>query len=1160
MPRVKNSFVHLHNHSEYSLLDGASRIPKMIKKAKELGMHALALTDHGSMYGAVSFYTYAQSHGIKPIIGCEVYVAPRSRFDKETKEDRSPYHLVLLAKDLEGYRNLMKLVSAASLEGFYAKPRIDKEILRKYHKDLIALSACQSGEIALALSKGKFDEAKKAAGEYKDIFGKDFYLEIMDQGLSGQKELNEALLKLHKETMIPLVATNDTHYVRKEDAKAQDVLLCIQTGRFLDETDRLKFAGEEFYIKSPAEMKSVFSDLPKALATTLEIAEECNLKLELGKVHLPEFPVPKDETPNSYLEKLTWEGVKKHYGVSDKAHTLVPPEVTDRIRYELSIIEKMNYAPYFLIVQDFINFAKSKGIQVGPGRGSAAGSIVSYALGITNVDPLKYGLLFERFLNPERITMPDIDIDFCFERRDEVIKYVSEKYGEDHVAQIVTFGTMGARAAIRDVGRVQRMPLADVDRIAKMVPFAPDMTIDKALKIQKNLKDLYDKDEKVKSLLDTARSLEGLARHASVHAAGVVISEKALTEYVPLQRISETQIATQYPMGDLEKIGLLKMDFLGLRNLTMIAHAIDIIKHIHDQEVDINNIPIDDVKTYNLLSAGETIGVFQLESRGMRGLIKELKPRAFEEVVALLALYRPGPLESGMVADFIKRKHKQIDVRYELPQLEPILKETHGVILYQEQVMEIASKIAGFTLGQADVLRSAMGKKKTKEMAEQKEHFLEGSVKRGVSHHKATVLYNLCSKFAGYGFNKSHSTSYAVISYQTAYLKANYPLEFMAALLTSVTGDTDKVSGYIAECQRMGTKILPPDVAESYRDFTVVKDGIRFGLIAVKNVGEAAVQSIINSRKEDKKFLSLLDFSKRVDLHCTNKRVIESLIKAGAFDSFGKSRAHLLNILGNTLKKASEEEEGRKSGQTALFEIKSEVAHPSEEVEKKEEMEEFSPEQLLRMEKNMLGLYISGHPLTHLRDILETQTNVKIADLSERREGDPVIIGGLLSGCRKFTTRRGDLMMVAGIEDLTGSIGIVVFPRAYEKCSSFLINDSVVIIKGRLNRDSRTDEYNVIAEIVEPLESFKRGRILHIHMDDIENLDLLNTLKELLLLHPGEEPVFLHMDGRTVAIGREYFVNIEPELVTQIENIVGQGSVKVELGVIGKEEVEKVNF
>ncbi|MCX5726829.1 MAG: DNA polymerase III subunit alpha, partial [Candidatus Saganbacteria bacterium] len=604
MPRSKDGFIHLHNHSEFSLLDGASRIPDMIKRAKDLGMHAIALTDHGVMYGAINFYTAAQSAGIKPIIGCEVYVAPRSRFDKETKEDRSPCHLVLLAKDPEGYRNLLKLVSIASLEGFYAKPRLDKEVLKKYSKGLVALSACLAGEPSRALIEGRYDDAKKIALEYKDIFGDDFYLEIMDQGLAAQKKLNEDLIRLAKETKIPLVATNDTHYVTKEDAKLQDVLLCIQTGRFLDEEDRLKFEGEEFYIKSAEEMRSVFPDLPEALSATLEIAEKCDLKLELGKLHLPEFKVPGGDTPNSFLEKLTWEGIKKRYGVTEKdektkIHMLVPPEVADRVRYELSMIEKMNYAPYFLIVQDFINYAKSKGIQVGPGRGSAAGSIVSYALGITNVDPLKYGLLFERFLNPERITMPDIDIDFCFERREEVIKYVLEKYGEDHVAQIVTFGTMGARAVIRDVGRVRRVPLSEVDRIAKMIPFAPDITIDKALEIQKDLKTLYDKDQNVRSLLDQAKALEGLSRHASVHAAGIVISEKPLTEYVPLQRISDAQIVTQYPMGDLEKIGLLKMDFLGLRNLTMIAHSIDIIKHATGEEIDLNKIPIDDVNTYN---------------------------------------------------------------------------------------------------------------------------------------------------------------------------------------------------------------------------------------------------------------------------------------------------------------------------------------------------------------------------------------------------------------------------------------------------------------------------------------------------------------------------------------------------------------------------------
>jgi DNA polymerase-3 subunit alpha len=870
--------------------------------------------------------------------------------------------------------------------------------------------------------------------------------------------------------------------------------------------------------------------------------------------------VPEGENPETYLESLVWEGVKRKYGAPAEKD-LLPPEIIDRVKYELYTIEKMGYAPYFLIVQDFINFAKSKGIQVGPGRGSAAGSIVSYALGITNVDPLKYGLIFERFLNIERISMPDIDIDFCFERRNEVIDYVAKKYGQDHVAQIVTFGTMAARGAIRDVGRVQRMPLAEVDRIAKMIPFGPEMTIDKALDSAKELRSLYENDERVKSLLETAKKLEGIARHASVHAAGVVISENPLNEYVPLQRLDENVIVTQYPMGDLEKIGLLKMDFLGLRNLTMIAHAIEIIKKTQDIEIDIESIPFEDPKTYSLLGTGETMGIFQLESRGMRGLIKDLRPNTFEEIIALLALYRPGPLESGMVEDYVKRKHRQIPVKYMLPELQPVLRETHGVILYQEQVMEIASKVAGFSMGQADLLRRAMGKKKTKEMHQQREFFIEGAVKRGVSKHKATELFNLCAKFAGYGFNKSHSTAYGVISYQTAYLKANYPVEFMAALLTSVMGNSDKVTGYINECRRLEIKVLPPDINESYRIFTVTKNGIRFGLSAVKNVGVAAIDSIIEAKKKYGDFKSLTDFCERIDSRAVNKKVIESLIKAGAFDSFGMGRAYQLSILSKVLGRVAAEQKERANGQETLFEFQAKDHKPHTTGEINEEIEEFPPEQLLRMEKEMLGLYISSHPLEFLRDSLEGQTNSKIADISERREGEVIKIGGLLSDCRRITTRRGDMMLVGNIEDLTGSIPLVVFPKTYEKCAALLNNDEVVVVKGKVNRDMRTDDYNIVAETVEPMEELEKVRSLHIELVGVKENQVLSRMKDILMFFKGEDPVFIRMDGRNIAIGKSFHVDINPELVSQLEELLGSGAVNVEFRAVKKEpKSQEVSF
>ncbi|MFA5875928.1 MAG: DNA polymerase III subunit alpha, partial [Candidatus Margulisiibacteriota bacterium] len=884
MPQSTHPFVHLHTHTEYSLLDGACKIGNLLDRAVELKMPALAITDHGNLCGAVQFYTEAKDRGIKPIIGCELYVAPESRFTKGNSAGVNYYHLTVLAKDGAGYKNLLKLVSLASLEGFYFKPRVDHELLAAYCRGLVVLSGCLKGEIPNLILQGDAARARECAEFYKSIFGDDFYIEIMDLALPDQHKVNPLLIKLANDLNIKLVASNDIHYIRKEDAYSQEVMLCIQTGKFLDDPDRMYLGSDEFYMKSPEEMRTLFSDVPQALASSLEIAEKCNVDLGIGQNHLPRFTVPPGETPESYLEKKTWDGIQAKFAVEieeeGERKRLIPPEVAERVRYELSIIEKMGFAPYFLIVQDFVAFAKKSGISVGPGRGSAAGSIVSYALDITTVDPLKFGLLFERFLNPERITMPDIDIDFCIDRRQEVIDYVTQKYGSDHVAQIITFGTMAARAAIRDVGRVQRMPLPEVDKIAKMIPFGPGVTIDFALESQKDLKALYQKGAAVKKLIDTAKHLEGKIRHASVHAAGVVISRDPLTEYCPLQRVSGNQIVTQYSMTDLEKIGLLKMDFLGLRNLTMIAYATEIIKRTQGINLDIEKIPLQDQKTYNLLCDGETMGIFQLESRGMRGLIKDLKPRVFEEVIALLALYRPGPLESGMVEDFVKRKHKQVPVVYDLPELKPILDETYGVILYQEQVMQIASRVGGFTLGEADVLRRAMGKKKAKEMAALKEKFIDGAVKRGVSKNKAAHLFNLCEKFAGYGFNKSHSTTYAIISYQTAYLKANYPKEFMAALLTSVSGNTDKLVTYISECAHMHIPILPPSVNESMRNFTVTPEGIRFGLSAVKNVGEGAHEIIISERKQNGPYQSVEDFVSRMDLRVCNKRVLESLIKS----------------------------------------------------------------------------------------------------------------------------------------------------------------------------------------------------------------------------------------------------------------------------------------
>lgn len=1141
------------------MLDGSARLEELVAAAKEMGMTALGLADHGNMYGALKFFLAAKEAGIKPIVGCEMYVAPRGRLDKETKEDRSPYHLTVFAKNRAGYLNLMKLASLASIEGFYSRPRIDKELLTKYHEGLIILSGCPKGEIPSLIAAGRYDEAKKLALWFKQLVGEDFYLEIQDLKLPQFTKHNPELIRLGQETGIKLAATNDVHYLKKEDAYYQDVLMSIQTGSFVSDEKRLKMDTQEFYLKNYDEMLELFPDHPEFLATTQEIADKCELEIETGKLHLPNFKVPDGETPDTFLEKIVWDGVKKIYGKDqneDKDKVLLPPEIIDRVKYELYTIEKMGYAAYFLIVQDFINFARSQGIRVGPGRGSAAGSIVSYALGITNVDPLKYGLIFERFLNIERISMPDIDIDFDFERRGEVIDYVNKKYGSDHVAQIVTFGTMAARGAIRDVGRVLQVPLPEVDKIAKMIPFGPDIDIEKALENVKELRAMYEKDEQVKKLIDTARKIEGLSRHASVHAAGVVISEKPLTEYVPLQQLEEDSVVTQYTMEDLEKIGLLKMDFLGLRNLTMISLSLEIIKKTRVEELDIDTVPLNDPATYGLLCRGETVGVFQLESRGMQGLIKDLQPNNFEEIIALLALYRPGPLESGMVEDYVKRKHRRVPVKYELPELQPILRETHGTILYQEQVMEIASKIAGFSLGQADLLRRAMGKKKAKEMQQQKEFFVEGAVKKGFSKHKATELFNLCAKFAGYGFNKSHSTAYGLISYQTAYLKAHYPSEFMAALLTSVTGNTDKVTIYLNESRRMNIKVLPPDVNESYRNFTVTHDGIRFGLSAVKNVGVAAIDSVIAAKKKDGIFKSFTDFCQRIEGRTVNKKVIESLIKAGAFDSFNLGRAYLLSNLEKEMGRASARQKERSNGQSALFEI-ADSGTRNTETGGEPQIDDFSPEQLLRMEKEMLGLYISSHPLEYVKESLEGQTNNQIIDIAEMREGEQVKIGGLLADCRKLTTKRGDMMMVASIEDVTGSIPLVIFPKTYAKAQALLNNDEVIVVTGKINRDMRTDDYNVVAETIEPMVELEKVRSLHIELVGVTDHAVLNRMKETLAFFKGPDPVYIRIDGRSIALGKELHVDINPELIAQLEGLLGSGSVNVEFKAIRKEPIKE---
>src|SRR6056297_1663794 len=953
MSENKN-FVHLHVHSEFSLLDGACRIKDLVAKAKKYNMSALALTDHGVMYGVIQFYKEAVANQIKPIIGCEVYVAPQSRKDKSNGKKESPSHLILLVKNKKGYQNLLQLVTKSFLEGFYYKPRIDKEILKQYSEGLIGLSACMNGEIPRMILQNNPTKARELAISYQKIFGKDnFYLELQNNTMPEQIKVNEELVKLGHALKIPLVATNDVHYMNREDREAHDILLCIQTATNLDDPNRMKLSTDEFYFNTPEEMQQHFADIPEALENTIKIAQKCNLEIDFRNAHLPDFNMPDKLTDNDYLRQLCYEGAKNKFKDVDE-------NISKRLDYELSVIKKMGFATYFLIVWDFVNYAKNHRIMVGPGRGSAAGSLIAYCLNITNINPLDYNLLFERFLNPDRISMPDFDIDFSYEGRSEVIEYVSKKYGRDKVSQIITFGTMAARAAIRDVGRALGIPYGKVDKIAKLIPLDPKMTIEKALQLEPELKTRMENEPNIKKMIEISSKLEGLSRHASTHAAGVVLSRESLTNFVPLQLTSDGEVSTQYAAEDLESLGLLKMDFLGLRTLSVINNTLKIIRNTRGENVNINDIPLDDDEVYKLLSRGDCCGLFQLESSGMIDLVKRLEPKNIEDITALLALFRPGPLGSGMIDDFINRKKGKIEIKYLHPSLEPILRDTYGVIVYQEQVMQVASQLAGFSLGQADILRKAMGKKEKEVMKKQQQLFIKGAVKNNIDKQTANEIYDLIAYFAGYGFNKSHSVSYAFISYQTAYLKAHYPVEYMAALLTSIMQNTDKVVKYIKECQNINLKILPPDINESLIDFTVVDRGkIRFGLAAVKNVGRAAIENIIQERTENGIFVSLFDFCKRVDLKTMNRRVIESLIKCGAFNSTESKRAQLLSVLEKAINLGHEIQREKRNGQTNLFALMGKGTQSQQQDDiPLPDIEEFSDQELLTMEKETLGFYL----------------------------------------------------------------------------------------------------------------------------------------------------------------------------------------------------------
>ncbi|NQT33087.1 MAG: DNA polymerase III subunit alpha [Candidatus Omnitrophica bacterium] len=1146
MTEPQSNFVHLHVHTQFSLLDGACRLGELVDLAKKYNMPACAITDHGNMFGAIEFYEKAKSAGIKPIIGCEIYVAPESRFDKTSHGIKgASYHLVLLAKNMTGYRNLMEIVSTGYLEGFYYKPRVDKEVLAKYSKGIIALSSCLGGEIPHFLVSDQWEQAKTSVREYADIFGKDdFYLEIQDNHLDEQYKLNTDLIKLARELDLNLVATNDVHYLDRSDAKAHEALLCIQTQTTLDDPNRMRFQTDRLYFKSPEEMKQSFSDVPDALANTVKIADKCNVEFDFNEIHLPHFKAPEGEDNTEFLNRLVDEGIKGRYKE-------ITPEIKERVEHELKIINDSNYTSYFLIVWDFINHAKEKGIPVGPGRGSAAGSIVSYALGVTDIDPLKYGLIFERFLNPARVSMPDIDIDFCFERRNEVIDYVVEKYSKENVAQIITFGSMMAKGVLRDVGRVMGIQYAEVDKIAKLVPNDLGITLERALEIEPELKSKYEEDPMVKQLIDTSRRLEGLNRHASTHAAGVVISDKPLQKRIPLFKTSDDQITTGFSMKSLDRLGLLKMDFLGLKTLTVIDRTAKIVKRTKDEDIDIDRIPLDDEKTFELLSNAATQGVFQLESGGMRDLLRKLRPTKFEDLIAILALYRPGPMGSGMLDDFIKRKLGQIDVKYDHPALEPILKETYGIIVFQEQVMNIVSDLAGFSMSEADNVRKVTAKKIPEALEGIKVKFLKGAAENNVNSITAEKIWDFISYFAGYGFNKSHSAAYAMVSYRTAYLKANHPVEFMTALLASEKNNSDKISNYFNDSIKMGIEILPPDVNESFKDFTVVGKDIRFGLSAVKNVGENAAESIIAARQEAGKFESIYDFAQKVDSRSANRKVVESFIKCGAFDSTGIYRSQAMSVLDKVLAMAAKTNRDRSIGQMSFFDEAGADESFMEKFHDVPNIPEWPENELLANEKEMLGFYITKHPLAAHERLLNAYSTCSISELAGMPDGMEVLIGGIINKAKLTVTRKtSEKMAIVNLGDLQNFTEVLVFPKTYRKAPDIIKDDNLVYVHGRLSL--REEEPKIIAEDIIPLESvkekFTKAVLVKMSTVGLEE-NMMMRIKNVIHKYAGKTPVFIEFkspEGRMIrlSVGNDLFVHPNDELIDEVEGIVGTGNVK----------------
>ena len=1148
------AFTHLHVHTEYSLLDGSNKISEYVARVKELGQTAAAITDHGVMYGVIEFYKAAKAAGIRPVLGCEVYVAPNSRFDRETAhgEDRY-YHLVLLAENNEGYQNLVKLASYGFLDGFYYKPRIDKELLRKYHKGLIASSACLAGEVARNVLTVSYEKAKEAALEYLEIFGEgNFFLELQDHGMREQKQVNSALLRMSKETGIPLVATNDSHYIYKEDAEPHDILLCIQTGKTILDEDRMRYEGGQFYVKSPEEMYGLFSYAPEACENTAKIAERCNVTFTFHELKLPQFDVPEGKDAVGYLRELCYEGFRRHYPEPE-------PEWEERLEYELATIQNMGFVDYFLIVWDFIKYAKDHGISVGPGRGSAAGSMVSYCLSITTIDPIKYSLIFERFLNPERVSMPDIDVDFCYERRQEVIDYVIEKYGEDHVAQIITFGTMAARAVIKDVGRALAMPYADADRISKMIPRiqGQNITIDAAMEMNPDLKEAYENEEDTKRLIDTSKRLEGLPRHSSTHAAGVVICKAPVMDFVPLSA-NDGQVNTQYAAGLLEKLGLLKMDFLGLRTLTVIRGAIEEIERNHGIKVDIDNLPMDDPAVYEMVSQGKTDGVFQLESPGMKQFLRELQPKNFEDWIAGIALYRPGPMD--FIPTYCAVKNGLRKIQYTHESLKPILENTYGCIIYQEQVMQIVRDLAGYSLGRSDSVRRAMSKKKASVMAEERKIFvygdgkdIPGCVKNGIPAEKAEKIFDEMTDFAKYAFNKSHSVCYAVVGYQTAWLKRYYPVEFMAALMTSVMDKADKVSGYVEECKKMGIALLPPDINEGFGPFSVSEGKIRFGLSAIKNVGSGAVDLLVREREKNGPFQSMTDFCGRMDGGEWNKRSIESLIKAGAMDSLGGLRSQYMAVYKGIMDGIGQAKKNNIEGQMNLFDIAGDNSF--QKTDDLPKLKEFLPKERLAMEREVLGIYVSGHPLAGYEERFGRKVSCtslsfqKTEDDEESRieEGEKVIIGGMVMGVSVKYTRKNEKMAIVMLEDFHGAIETLFFPKAYERYGMYLKDEEVLLVRGRANV-SADGKANVIADSAEILEldGEDAPKSLWLKMAAGEKVTAAQ-IKEVLAAHKGDIPVYIYQEEtkQKMKAERQFWVTWDEPLREELGRLLGEKNVVV---------------